>query len=230
MGSRHLPFHCLNLSSCCVPPHLAHPALTETTLSSCILSNFSSGPSHHGDPPFEGASEFVQLSPLTCWHPRHHVFPLDYGEGVDIAEAPSCSSCSFPQALCCGSNGLITFTPSCLASMPFPGSSGSRLYSPSSSWHSLSLTHEAPSPQETVSSVRAGPSVTSFRVSLKCMQAWPLVLPVVTLPCCSFSRVPSTHLVASIMLRDQVTGQRAPVFISITSAISFPLHFLVDHH
>lgn len=36
------------------------------------------------------------------------------------------------------------------------------------SWHLLSLTHEAPSPQETMSSLRAGPSVTLFRVSLKC--------------------------------------------------------------
>lgn len=149
---------------------------------------------------------------------------------MDIAEAPSYSSCFFPQALCCGSNGLTTLTPSCLASMPFPGSSGSRLYSPSSSWHSLSLTHEAPSPQESVSSLRAGPSVTSFRLSLKCSAGLALG------PACGhpalllFSHVPSTHLVASIVLRDKVTGQRAPVFVSITSTISFPLHFLVDHH
>lgn len=85
---------------------------------------------------------------------------------MDIAEAPSYSFCFFPQTLCCGSNGLTTLTPSCLASS-FLGSSGSRLYSPSPSWHLLSLTHEAPSPQETMSSLRAGPSVTLFRVLLK---------------------------------------------------------------
>lgn len=87
---------------------------------------------------------------------------------MDIAEPPSYSSCFFPQALCCSSNSLTALTPSCLAPMPFLGSSGSRLYSPSPSWHLLSLTHEAPSPQETMSSLRAGPSVTLFRVLLKC--------------------------------------------------------------
>lgn len=49
------------------------PSLEVASSSFHFLLKLSSGLSSHGDPPFEGSSEFVHLSPLTCWRPSHRI-------------------------------------------------------------------------------------------------------------------------------------------------------------